>query len=631
MIRTLAKVSVIMATAVLTAILATPALAQSAQPGLTPFASDEALVAFIEERAEAPAAFGAGCTADEEPACVEEIVVTGSRIVPSITNTQEAGVDEGGIVKRWGDYLVVLRRGKLFTVSVADRSLRPVDAIDAFAPGVDASDDWYDEMLIAGDRVIVLGYSYGRGGTEINRFRLSPDGQLTFEDAYHLRSNDYYSSRNYAARLIGDQLIVYTPLTLNYGDDALRSLPSLRRWTGDEKAPFRRIVSASDVYVSPHLRDTGAPVEALHTVIRCDLAAAAMDCHATGVLGPESRNFYVSSEAVYLWTSEEGWPVYGEEETDRDPHASLYRIPLDGRRPQAIRTRGAPLDQFSFREDADAGVLNVVVWSEGYGDAMWNAEFTDGAAALLRLPFDRFGDGTRQALARDYRLLPALPNHSIDLINRFVGDHVLIAGTQFAGSDEDGVLVISRIAVDDVRVFNLQEPVGRIEQIGADALVVGSDDAVAFTTIELSRGPPRLGSRYVLPGAEETETRSHGFFFRADNRDGATGLMGLPVMRDLGNGRTDQFYQTADMLFLRRQNRALSPLGTLESAPGQAANDGCTASCLDWYGDSRPIFMDGRIFALLGYELVEGQEADGQIREVARVDFAPGVAGAHKD
>ena len=437
----LARLSAIMAAGVLAAtagaasaqVLTGSQTSAAAEPGLTPFASDEALVAFIEERAEAPAGFG-GCYG-EDATCIDEIVVTGSRAPPSITNTQEIGVDEGGIVKAWGDYLVVLRRGRLFTVSIADGGMRPVDSIDAFPPGVDASSDWYDEMLVAGDRVIVVGYSYGRGGTEINRFRLSPDGSLVFEDAYHLRSNDYYSSRNYASRLIGDQLIVYTPLSLSYGDDALKSLPSFRTWTGDDKAPFRRIVGASDIYVSPHLRDAGAPVEALHTVIRCDLAAAVLDCHATGVLGPESRNFYVSSEAVYLWTSEEGWPVYGEEENDRDPRASLYRIPLDGRRPQAIRTRGAPLDQFSFREDAEAGVLDVIVWSEGYGDAMWNSEFNDGAAALLRLPLHRFGDGTRQTVQRDYRLLPALPERSIDLVNRFVGEHLLIAGTQYDGGD----------------------------------------------------------------------------------------------------------------------------------------------------------------------------------------------------
>ncbi|HEY3037808.1 MAG TPA: beta-propeller domain-containing protein, partial [Pyrinomonadaceae bacterium] len=65
----------------------------------------------------------------------------------SITNTQEAGVDEGGIVKLHGDHLVVLRRGRLFTVKIGDGSLQPISAVDAFAPDIDPRSTWYDEML----------------------------------------------------------------------------------------------------------------------------------------------------------------------------------------------------------------------------------------------------------------------------------------------------------------------------------------------------------------------------------------------------------------------------------------------------------------------------------------------------
>ena len=48
----------------------------------------------------------------------------------SITNVQTAGVDEGGIVKRAGDHLVILRRGRLFTVRVGADALQPA-AVDA--------------------------------------------------------------------------------------------------------------------------------------------------------------------------------------------------------------------------------------------------------------------------------------------------------------------------------------------------------------------------------------------------------------------------------------------------------------------------------------------------------------------
>jgi hypothetical protein len=166
---------------------------------LASFKSDADFLAFLQKRrtereermanepppppAPPPPPVAASPMAAQEAASAE-MVVTGSRASSDkITNTQEADVDEGGIVKKRGDLLVILRRGRLFTVSIAGGQMRPVDHINAFPPGITGGGDWYDEMLISGDRVIVIGYSYARGGTEVNRFRLSPDGRLRFEDA----------------------------------------------------------------------------------------------------------------------------------------------------------------------------------------------------------------------------------------------------------------------------------------------------------------------------------------------------------------------------------------------------------------------------------------------------------------
>src|SRR5688572_13796627 len=129
----------------------------------------------------------------------------------SVTNNQHAGVDEGGIVKVHGDHLVILRRGRLFTVRIGDNALKPVDAVDAFAPDINPESTWYDEMLVSGDSVVVIGYSYDRGGTEVGLFNINDQGRLSYRSTYHLRSNDYYSSRNYASRLVGNKLIFYAP------------------------------------------------------------------------------------------------------------------------------------------------------------------------------------------------------------------------------------------------------------------------------------------------------------------------------------------------------------------------------------------------------------------------------------
>lgn len=607
--------------------------------GLVAFRSDGELRRFLRRRvgrleyivSDQPVPAPALPSIDAAPQAAQESA--GRAAEPGITNTQEAGVDEGGIVKTYRDMLVILRRGRIFTVSLADGAMRPIDSIDAFPPGVDAGSDWYDEMLVSGDRVIVIGYSYGRGGTEVNRFRISPDGRLRFEDAYHLRSNDYYSSRNYASRLIGNRLVYYTPLYFDYGegDDPLDSLPAIRKWQGAaDRGRFRRIADARSVYIAPRLRDDGdAALEALHSVISCDLAAAELDCDATAVIGPDSRTFYVSGNAVYLWIAE--WP---EESRRRRPSSYLYRLPFaENARPTAIAARGSPTDQFSFREDQQSGRIDVLVRSEGGGDAMWRPEFSEGRVALLQVPFDAFGDGSREAPARLYRDLPAPRGAGYEFQNRFVGDYVLYGNASSEGPG-GGWVTAASVRGGPAHELALAHGVERIEVLGRDALVVGGGGQdLGFTEIDLSGRSPIVGSRYVHQSAGQGESRSHAFFYSPDpgSRDGASGTLGLPIAKAVEERYRRFFGSAASMLFLRRDERRFSPAGMLDAQLAHVTDDGCRASCVDWYGNARPIFWRGRIFALLGYELVEGRMTNGQIHEVDRASFAPRVTSATRE
>jgi hypothetical protein len=541
---------------------------------------------------------------------------------PGITNNQEAGVDEGDIVKAHGDLLVILRRGRLFTVSLAGGGMRTVAAIDAYPPGVDPSADWYDEMLIAGGRVVVIGYSYGRGGMVLNRFRLDPRGGLRFEDAYDLRANDYYSSRNYASRLIGSRLVFYTPLYLGWDKDPDEALPAMRQWVAGTPRRFRPIAGASRIFVPPALRN--APREAaatLHTVTSCDLAAPRLDCEATGVVGPESRSFYVADDAVYLWLAD-SWSPHARSRRN----ALVYRLPFGDGRPAAVAARGAPVDQFSFREDRAAGTLDVLLRADGGGDAMWRPEVTDGAVALLRLPLADFGDGSREVPLSRYRPLPAPGGESWNFHNRFVGGYVLYGGGAFDGRASAGAIFAAPVAGGAVARLALSHPLDRIEALGADALAVGSaGKALGFTAVELGTAA-RLGDRYTLAGAAEGEERSHAFFFRPDGEsaDGASGLLGLPITAAEAPGYERFLGSAASILFLHRRDRRFLEGGRLEARSGGRDDDGCKASCVDWYGNARPIFLGGRVFALMGYELVEGRVGrEGPIREVARISFAP--------
>ena len=603
--------------------------------GLPAFASEDQFRAFFRQREAAFAARlrkrgGSGGAASDAvslelmaPAAESAAAADGD----SITNVQEAGVDEGGIVKAAGDYLLVLRRGRLFALSTSG-GLRAVDSIDVPPPGTPEprnswDGSWYDEMLVVGDRVIVIGYSYGTQGTEILRFRLAPDGRLSFDDAYRLRASDYYSAENYASRLIADELILYNVRYIWQVEDPMEVLPALTDETPGRARTTQVLARAQDVFIDPDARPSDLQFNALHSVTRCDLSAAKLDCAATAILGPASRTFYVSPEAIYVWTT--AWVENPGRHAG--PPATVYRMPLDGGRPEAVRASGAPLDQFSFREDRRRGRLDVVVQSDSGGDAMWNRETRDGTVALLSLPLSRFGDGSGAARPGDYRPLAGLPEHGWRRQNRFVGDHLLYAAdrpsTDGEARSRGGVLMTMHVDDGRTRSFDLAAPVSRIEALGPDALVVAGDEqGLTLIAVELG-GQPELGARYAVPNAGESEGRSHGFFFRPDGRGAAAGLLGLPVERYAPPGRYIEWAGGVDMLFLRRQPDALTALGAL-STRAAGRDDFCRVSCIDWYGASRPIFLRGRVFALMGYELVEGREEGGRIREVARLDFTPG-------
>lgn len=533
----------------------------------------------------------------------------------SITNTQHAGVDEGGIVKLHGEHLVILRRGRLFTVKIGDNSLKPVSATNAYAPGVNPNSDWYDEMLISGDTVVVIGYSYGRGGTEINLFDITRDGDLGYRSTYHLRSNDYYSSRNYASRLIGSKLIFYTPQYLGHYGDPMEQFPAVRKWhKGATDKEFQRIVSATKVYRAEKPMESTNGM-ALHTVTVCDLASREMSCEGTGVLGAPGRVFYVSPNSVYVWTTD--WN-YGD--GSRKSSSMLYKMPLDGSAPGAVGVTGNPVDQFSFLESEDEN-LNVLVRSDGQGEQMWGSEVAAGDVALFRFPIGRFSDGSENASIHYYRELPKPEGYTFQ--NRFVGDYLLYGTGSGWGRPErkDSANLFAVHWKDgETSELRLKHGVDRIEQMGRDAVVVGTNGSdLYFSPVRLG-DTPRVRESYARKNASQGELRSHGFFYRPDGRD--SGLLGLPIARQGRAGYRHLVENSAAILFLRNNNLNFDEIGELE-AQNTSTNDNCRASCVDWYGNARPLFIRNRVFALLGYEIVEGTFSDNRVREARRINYSP--------
>jgi hypothetical protein len=233
------------------------------------------------------------------------------------------------------------------------------------------------------------------------------------------------------------------------------------------------------------------------------------------------------------------------------------------------------------------------------------------ACGLIAVPRDR------------YRALPALAPDAVPQ-TRFIANALVYGGGDGwygAQARHDSAFVVP---LDDERVIGvpLRHGVQRIEAMGQSAVIVGGDaTGLMFTAVRLDTAP-RATHEYSLEGASEGETRSHGFFFRPERRGSNAGVIGLPIAGAGRPGVAQLWSGSTAVLFLRNSGTSFEALGAL-SASSLRVDDNCRASCVDWYGNARPLFLDDRLVALMGYELVEGRLRDGHITEVARASFAP--------
>src|SRR5262249_48873495 len=159
---------------------------------------------------------------------------------------------------------------------------------------------------------------------------------------------------------------------------------------------------------------------------------------------------------------------------------------------------GAPVDQFSFLAGAD-GNLNVVVRGESSGDAMWAPEKTAGSVALMRVPITSFTRAADEVPLGRYTELPAPKGYTFE--NRFVGDY-LVYGTGsswgYVDSKAERRVFVTRYAnADGARSLELGHSVDRIEAMGRDAVIVGTDGKdLHFSSVSLGE-EPSLGGRYT--------------------------------------------------------------------------------------------------------------------------------------
>lgn len=592
-------------------------------------------------------------------AAMDSITVTGSAISadanPEITNNQKAGVDEGGIVKQIGKHLVVLQDGRLFITDLMPEGrpgLKLTDRANVYRSSNE--DTWYDEMLVAGRTILVTGYSYAENASEFTVLTLGDDGKAVRQATFYISSDDYYSGSNYASRMIDGKLVIHTPIyTSGRGWWDAFDPPEIREWRQEGPDGERVHVRGRPLF---RAEDIWMPVQrvlqpVIHTVTVCDISgvtdAAAPACTATAIVGNEDHEFLVTKEAFWLWmtpswqersSKSEGASAQACEGRLSHPQvreiapSTLVKLPIDGAQPSVLGVRGEPQNQFSM--DMDAGTFRAVVdWNaagcgKSYNDPATLTFFDTPLGALSATLGDVPGG----------RYVPLPTPGTSDYEARFTESHLVYGARDGWGSwapdedeepREDGRAIIVPVA-DPSWPVTVSVPHGviRAERAGPYMALTGYRDAkgLSVSLIDLRKETPDVASTFVMENRYESENRSHAFnsSIGADGR----GLIGLPtVTRSEESERWWWWSETSDLSYLETDAAGtLTKAGDLIATrrdPDAESPTGyeCEVSCVDWYGNARPIFTGGRVLALVNSELIEGVLENGTVREVRRIDL----------
>lgn len=529
---------------------------------------------------------------------LDRIEVTGSRVgaAPSgesVTNVQEAGVDEGGIVKRSGDYLVVLRDKVLYTVRLRRDGMDTLELADALPVVMegDGARVWYDEILVSGSTVILLGFNYGarQDVSELVVFSLDDDGALQRRSRFWVETQDYFDPENYGARLVGDQLLISAQVPFEW-----HALPEELRWSRRDvdKPRWHSLIDLAEVHVPAF------PVRwpVLHALALCpveDLVHGMLDCQRFGVVGERDYELYVSPSAAYLTLSH---PILDKRASV--PLSSVFRVPLaDMQQPERAVVGGrvqSPLD-FSERNGA------LLVASA--------APATQGAGSgydITRIPMAEFGTAMAQELVLpDWHVELPYPRAQV----RFGEDAVWFGPDGRyrwgRGTERPQPMFVQALADAPPERFETNVWPQLLQPVPGGLLVFGSDgDEQGFVLGFAGRQGhgARLLDRFIPGGVELSEMRTHAVNL-AGQVDGSL-LVGWPVRGREGS--------ESALMFAALASNTLADRGVLDftDMPELARQS------IAWYGQSRVVFLGPRVIGLSGDALIEGRVQQQRVQPV---------------
>jgi len=519
-------------------------------------------------------------------------------------------------VKLHGDHLVILQRGRVFTVSIRDHHLRPISVIDAFAPGMKPDSTSYTDLFVSGDKVVVLGSDSRQSLAELSTIRIDAAGGLHYLATYQMPQNQGVFFPKYAAKLFGTKLLIYAPLVVPDDPSRVRkALPAFRKWhTNVTDAEFRTIAVPGRIHrparpLMPYDRAT------LHSLTSCDLVPAELVCTATVVIGPMEYEFFSARSAFYVWIGYVGDGPTGDEGN------TLYRLPFNGAAPSSrifLNPAGTP---YSFMED-DKGYLNVLmapIWPVGpmpRGTTIYDI-------GLLRIAVSSFRSDGNKSYRPLYKPLRPVSGGGRNAFG-FVGDFVLYANGANAAEPEPTESVLNVMPLSGVggATIEVAHPIFLFKALDAEAVAIGPLGKTLHFSVYNPADPIHSSSHFAFVDSTDIDFTRQSVIYKPLGAE--SGLLAAPV-HNRNRSRPDEgYYNAPSILFLSKTKSGLSLAGRIGAHQSGVVNDDCKTTCDDWFFDATAFFVGDRIFSLLRYELVESAYENGHIREIGRISFAPG-------
>ncbi|MCB1634616.1 MAG: beta-propeller domain-containing protein [Xanthomonadales bacterium] len=534
------------------------------------------------------------------------VQVTGSRIGSvSITNTQEAGVDEGGLIKFAQGHLVVLRDGWLFVIDTGPEAapqLRVTDAIN-LRDQPESDDVWFDELITHGSLLTVLGFDYSSfdsSRSDVRSFSLQTDGRVVPLTRIQLRSDDYFSSDGYGMRIRGEELLL-----------------QLRRWLGDGGRPnwpewqpygsgeeWRPLVDLARVYIPDFLAET----DVLHSYLSCDLgafAAGRFECQALSVLGGSKVEPYYTDEALYLG--------FGHPDERRFTDRDLARLPsweVNSAAPELARTTVLRIPMSPEGSITSVRLLGKL-WS-GFdfkliNDRLHVATSWNEETLHYGLTREAFSLGGR----RLQEVTGSLPDTSR---KRRFSEHALWMVSDSARGFQDALWMLP---LEGTSAQSSDLPCcAEILQPVADNMIVLGDFGCWSDSehVWLHAFGKDLKQRAVIdhPGRCLPESRAQAINFAAQP-EGESIVMVWPTAEVI---RSPTVERSIAMHFLLLAGDQVKETGVVPMDDGPAP---VPTESNDWYGNTRTVIIGERIFLLSGDLLKEVRHSASGVREVGRV------------